>query len=144
MLYYGTIGMISLVVMMLAAVFILGFNMRGDWLQLALFAAISLASMLGFGLLIGGWAKNENQSAVLSNLVSFPLMFLSGTFFPRYIMPEWLQGITGFLPLSPIVDGFRYITTEGATLLDLGPQLALITVWGVAIYFLAIRLFRWE
>lgn len=144
MLYYGTIGMISLVVMMLAAVFILGFNMRGDWLQLALFAAISLASMLGFGLLIGGWAKNENQSAVLSNLVSFPLMFLSGTFFPRYIMPEWLQGITGYLPLSPIVDGFRYITTEGATLLDLGPQLAIIVAWGVVIYFLAIRLFRWE
>ena len=144
MLYYGTIGLLALTIMVLAAVFILHFDMRGSWLQLAMFAIISLAAMLGFGILIGGWAKNENQSAVLSNLISFPMMFLSGTFFPRYLMPEWLQGITGYLPLTPIVDGFRYITTEGATLLDLGPQLAIIAAWGVVIYVLAIRLFRWE
>jgi hypothetical protein len=50
---------------------VLGFEMRGSYIQLALFALISLMMMLGFGLLIGGWAKNENQSAVLSNLISF-------------------------------------------------------------------------
>lgn len=144
MLYYGTIGMIALAVMVAAAVLVLGFDMRGNWLQLALFAAISLISMLGIGLLVGGWSKNENQSSVLANAVAFPLMFLSGTFFPRFMMPDWLQDITNYLPLTPIVDGFRYITTEGATLLDLGPQLSLIAAWGIVIYILAVRLFRWE
>lgn len=142
--YYGLIGFISLVVMMIVALTVFQFEMRGDWLQLALFIIMAIVVMLGFGLLIGGWAKNENQAAVLSNIVSFPLMFLSGVFFPRFLMPEWLQGITGFLPLTPIVDGIRYITTEGATLLDLGPQLAIMGIWFVVIYALAIRLFRWE
>ena len=143
LIYYGVIGMMSLVLMLVVALTVFGFDMRGDWLQLGLFLMIAIMLMLGFGLLIGGWAKNENQSAVLSNAVSFPLMFLSGVFFPRFLMPEWLQGITGYLPLTPVVDGIRYITTEGATLLELGPQLAIIGVWLVVIYALAIRLFRW-
>lgn len=144
MIYYGSIGLLSLLVMILAGLFVFDFDMRGDWLQLAAFSVISIAMMLGFGVLIGGWAKNENQSAVLTNIIAFPLMFLSGVFFPRFLMPEWLQGITGYLPLTPVIDGIRYITTENATLLDLGPQLAIIAIWTVAIYALAIRLFRWE
>ena len=130
--------------MLTVALTVFGFDMRGDWLQLFAFLVLAIMLMLGFGLLIGGWAKNENQSAVFSNVVSFPLMFLSGVFFPRFLMPEWLQGITGYLPLTPVVDGIRYITTEGATLLDLGPQLLIMGVWIVVIYGLAIKLFRWE
>ena len=143
LMYYGVIGFLSLILMLVVALTVFNFDMRGDWLQLAIFLIIAIMMMLGFGLLIGGWAKNENQSAVLSNAVSFPLMFLSGVFFPRFLMPEWLQGITGYLPLTPVVDGIRYITTEGANLIDLAPQLAIIGVWVVVIYALAIRLFRW-
>lgn len=144
MMYYGLIGLMSLILMLVVAVAVFNFDMRGDWLQLAIYLLLSIMLMLGFGLLIGGWAKNENQSAVLSNAVSFPMMFLSGVFFPRFLMPDWLQGITGYLPLTPVVDGIRYITTEGATLLDLGPQFAVIGVWIIVVYTLAIRLFRWE
>lgn len=144
LIYYGLIGLLSLGVMLTVALTVFGFDMRGDWLQLFAFLVLAIMLMLGFGLLIGGWAKNENQSAVFSNVVSFPLMFLSGVFFPRFLMPEWLQGITGYLPLTPVVDGIRYITTEGATLLDLGPQLLIMGVWIVVIYGLAIKLFRWE
>ena len=144
LIYYGVIGLLSLAIMLAVAVLVLGFDMRGSWLQLLFFLIPSIMMMLGFGLFIGGWAKNENQAAVLSNAVSFPLMFLSGVFFPRFLMPEWLQGITGYLPLTPVVDGIRYITTEGATLLDLGSQLSLMGLWIVAVYILAIRLFRWE
>lgn len=143
LIYYGIIGLMSLVLMLVVALTVFNFDMRGDWLQLALFLIISIILMLGFGLLIGGWAKNENQSAVLSNAVSFPLMFLSGVFFPRFLMPEWLQGITGYLPLTPVVDGIRYITTEGASILALGPQLLVIGVWIAVVYVAAIRLFRW-
>jgi ABC-2 type transport system permease protein len=72
------------------------------------------------------------------------MMFLSGTFFPRFLMPEWLQGVTNFLPLSPVIDGIRLLTTEGKSLLDLGTQLALVLGWTVVIYLIAFRVFRWE
>lgn len=143
-LTYLLIGVLSVVLMMVVGMTLFEFNMRGDYLSFSIFTILGIITMFGFGLAIGGWAKNENQAAPLTNLVAFPLMFLSGTFFPRFVMPEWLQGVAGYLPLSPIIDGLRFITTEGKTLLDLGPQLAIMGVWTIAIYFVAIKLFRWE
>ena len=118
--------------------------MRGSYLILVIFTLIGTFSLFGFGMAIGGWAKNENQSAPLANLVAFPMMFLTGVFFPTYLMPEWLQGISKFLPLTPIIEGIRRITTEGATFFSLGPELAIIGAWTVIIYAIAFRVFRWE
>ena len=72
------------------------------------------------------------------------MMFLSGTFFPRFLMPEWLQQISAFLPLTPIIDGLRYIVNEGYTVTQLAPQLGIMAAWLVVIYLIAFRVFRWE
>lgn len=141
---YATVGLASLVLMFIVGLTVFDFDMRGDYLSFGLFALAGIIVMFGFGLAIGGWAKNENQSAPLSNLIAFPLMFLSGIFFPRFLMPDWLQGITAYLPLTPIIDGMRYIMTEGRTILDMGPQLLIMGIWAVVIYLLAFKIFRWE
>lgn len=143
-IHYLLITLLSILAMIIVGLTVFDFNMRGSWLTFGVFAVFSSAMMLGFGLLIGGWAKNENQSAPLSNLVSFPLMFLSGTFFPRFLFPEWLQNITNFLPLTPVVDGFRRIMTENASFIALAPELGIIAAWTVVIYALTVFVFRWE
>ncbi len=119
-------------------------NFQGNILELALFIILGAGVIFGFGLAIGGWAKNENQAAPLSNLISFPMMFLSGTFFPRFLMPEWLQTISGFLPLTPFIDGARMILVEGQHLTGILPQIGMLAAWGVVIYFIAFKVFRWE
>lgn len=144
MLNFTVVGILSLALMFVVGLTVFNFDMRGDYLSFGIFTLVSVLVMLGFGLAIGGWAKNENQSAPLSNLVAFPLMFLSGIFFPRFLMPDWLQKITDYLPLSPISDGMRYILTEGKTLLQLGPELLIMAVWGIVIYLIAFKFFRWE
>ncbi len=144
MAYYLIVGLISLVLMFAVAMIFFDFSMQGNWFYLAVFILLGIMLMFGFGLAIGGYAKNENQSAALTNIVALPLMFLSGVFFPRFLMPEWLQGITAYLPLTPIIDGFRLIMTEAKTLVDLLPQLGLIAVWIIIVYIVAIRVFRWE
>jgi len=98
----------------------------------------------GIGLAIGGWAKNERQAAPLGNIIVFPMMFLSGTFFPRFLMPDWLQSASAFLPLTPVIDGIRLILTEGQSLIDVSTQIWQITAWLVVIYVIAFRVFRWE
>lgn len=143
-IYYSIITALSLLLMVLAGVFVLNFDMRGSWGNFIVLASLSISMMIGIGLAIGGWAKNEAQSAPLSNLISFPLMFLSGTFFPRFLMPEWLQTATSYLPLTPVIDGFRRIMTENASLVDIAPQIGLIAGWALIIYVIAIRAFRWE
>ncbi len=59
-------------------------------------------------------------------------------------MPEWLQNISTYLPLTPVIDGIRMIATEGKHLVDLGPQLGLMALWTIIIYAVAFRVFRWE
>ncbi len=138
------VGILAVAIMFLVAVLVFDLNMRGDYLSFAAVVIIGVTTLFGIGLAVGGWAKNEKQAAPLAQLITFPMMFLSGVFFPVFLMPEWLQSITRFIPLTPIVDSIRLVVTEGQSLLDLGPQLAIISGWIVVVYVLAFRVFRWE
>lgn len=137
-------GLMSIAAMFAAAILVFDLNVVGNIFQLALFLAFGIIMILGIGLALGGWAKNERQVAPLGNIIVFPMMFLTGVFFPRFLMPNWLQDITTYIPLTPVVDGARLITTEGKSLLDLGPQMAVMAGWTVIIYIIAFRVFRWE
>lgn len=138
------IGLLVVAVMFAVAMGALSYRPSADIISLIWYVIFSISMLFGFGMAVSGWAKNENQAAPLANLVSFPMMFLSGSFFPRFLMPQWLQNISDFLPLTPVIDGLRYILTESKTLFDLGPQLAIIAVWTVVIYIIAFKTFRWE
>jgi ABC-2 type transport system permease protein len=138
------IGLLTMAILFVVAITVFDLVVVGNIFALVFFLTISIMMILGIGLAIGGWAKNERQAAPLSNIIVFPMLFLSGTFFPRYIMPEWLQTISAYLPLTPVIEGIRLISTEGKTLIQVAPQIALIAVWGVVIYVIAIRIFRWE
>jgi ABC-2 type transport system permease protein len=138
------VGMVSLAVLFAIAITVFDLTVVGNWIAIIGWVVMSIVMILGIGLAIGGWAKNERQAAPLGNLVVFPMMFLSGTFFPRFLMPEWLQNISAFLPLTPVIDGIRLIATEGQTYMQLLPQLGLILGWMVIIYIIAFRVFRWE
>lgn len=138
------VGLLSVATMLTVAITFFDLNMQGNYLTLLGMIILGTIALFGVGLAVGGWAKNENQAAPLGNLVSFPMMFLSGTFFPRFLMPEWLQTVSYFLPLTPIIDGVRLIITEGKTFMDLLPQFGLVALWVIVIYVIAFRVFRWE
>ncbi len=138
------IGLFSIAVMFLVSLSVFHFKLVGNIFELAVMIIFGIFSIFGIGLAVGGWAKNENQAAPLANIITFPMMFLSGTFFPRFAMPEWLQHLTTYLPLTPIIDGIRMVATEGKHLTQIGPQLGLILIWAVIIYAIAFRTFRWE
>lgn len=144
MISQAIIGLVSLAVMFAVAITVFHLHVVGNWLELIVFLVFGIITILGLGLAIGGWAKNERQAAPLSNIIVFPLMFLSGTFFPRFLMPQWLQSVSNYLPLTPVIDGIRLIATEGQHLSGLGPQLGLMAIWLVVIYAIAFRVFRWE
>ncbi len=137
-------GLMSIAVMFIVAILVFHLKVVGNYIELALFLAFGIIEILGIGLSLGGWAKNERQVAPLGNIIVLPMMFLTGVFFPRFLMPQWLQNVTTYMPLTPVIDGARLIATEGKSLLDLGPQLGLMAVWTVIIYIIAFRVFRWE
>jgi ABC-2 type transport system permease protein len=121
-----------------------GLQMFGDYMTLFLIVIIASAIFLALGFGIAGWAKNEDQAAPVANLVSLPMMFLSGVFFPREAMPEFLASVTAFLPLTYVIEALRANVNEGANMMALGPQLLGMAVWVVISFVIALRLFRWE
>lgn len=138
------LGLLSMAIMFAVAITVFDLHIVGNWFELILFLAFSIVTILGIGLALGGWAKNERQVAPLANIIVFPMMFLSGTFFPRFLMPEALQKVSDFIPLSPAIDGIRLIATEGKGLLDILPQIGILGGWLIIIYLIAFRVFRWE
>lgn len=141
---YTVISLISMANMLIVGLLVFKFNMRGSWLLFGLLATLGAMMMTGIGLAIGGWAQNENQSAPISNLISMPMMFLSGTFFPTFLFPEWLQAATSFVPITPLVNGLRLVMTESAGLMEVLPQIGIVSAWIVVIYIVAVKIFRWE
>lgn len=138
------VGILSVATMFIAALTIFDLSMRGNYLNLIVVVVLGVIMLFGIGLAIGGWARTENQAAPLAQIATLPMMFLSGVFFPTFLMPELLQNITKFIPLTPIIEALRLVVTENASLLDLGPQLAIIAGWTVIIYVVAFKFFRWE
>lgn len=121
-----------------------GLQMFGSYMTLLVIVLVGSAIFLAAGFAIAGWAKNEDQAAPVANLISLPMMFLSGVFFPRDAMPEFLRGITGFMPLTYINDALRAVVNEGAGLFTIGPELLGMAVWLVIAFVVAVMLFRWE
>ena len=144
MLGNAVVGLMSLALMYVVAMKLFNLHIAGNIIELIVFLVFSLILILGIGLAVGGWAKNERQAAPLANIIVFPMMFLSGTFFPRFGLPVWLQHVTDYFPLTPVIDGARLITTEGLHLSQIGSQLGIMAVWLVIVYAIAFRVFRWE
>jgi ABC-2 type transport system permease protein len=138
------VGLMSVAMMFAVALTVFNLDMQGDYLSVIALVVLGVITLFGIGLAVGGWAKNENQAAPLANMITFPMMFLSGVFFPRFLMPEWLQTVSGLLPLTPVVDGARLIITEGKTIFDIGSQVGLLALWAIIIYAIAFKVFRWE
>jgi len=121
-----------------------GLQMFGSWLVLAVIIGLALLIFLAVGFAVAGWAKNEDQAAPVANLISLPMLFLSGVFFPRDAMPEFLRGVTQFMPLTYVNEALRGVMNDGAGLMDLGPQLLGMGVWAVITFAVAVWLFKWE
>jgi ABC-2 type transport system permease protein len=105
---------------------------------------LALLVFMGFGFLITGVARNQNVIPIYANLFMFPQYFLSGTFFPKTALPLFMQPFIQFLPLTALNDAMRNVAFEGASLFSTWPQMLVLLVWGLVIYIVTARIFRWE
>ena len=132
------------VILAAVAVLLFGAEFAGNFFAVLLAAGLGGAVFLALGFAVSGWARTEQQAAPLANIVSLPMMFLSGVFFSRDVLPQILQRITDFLPLTYLVEAIRGITVQGDTIWMQWPNLLGLAVWLVVAFVIANRTFRWE
>jgi ABC-2 type transport system permease protein len=78
------------------------------------------------------------------NAVMLPMYVLSGVFFSSDRFPEVMQPLVRALPLTWLNDGLRAVMNDGAGLDAVAVPLAVLCVWGVVTFALALRFFRWR
>jgi ABC-2 type transport system permease protein len=97
----------------------------------------------GIGMVIAGFLKDPEAASGLGNAISFPMMFLSGTYFPLSIMPGYLQNVARFLPLYYFQDGLKASMMTGNVTTALG-DLAVIGVLAIAFILVGSFATKWR
>ncbi len=138
------ICLVQLTGLILAAIFLFQVIFVGNMLSLYLFILLGTVVFLCIGFCLGSIAKSQQAIIAIGNLVTFPQMILSGIFFPIEALPDLVQPIAKLLPLSFISTGIREIAINGASLLELFPQLVGVAIWAVIVLVLSIRMFVWK
>src|SRR5579872_4643254 len=123
------------------------FTMVNGWItfwEMLFLSLFGLIVFMGCGFIISSVAKNESVIPIFANVITLPQFLLSGTFFTIDVFPSWLQPICRWLPLTQLNDAMRAVSFEGAHLTDCGKQLGILVLWGIVIYAVAIKVFKWE
>jgi ABC-type multidrug transport system permease subunit len=118
--------------------------MRGSYLALiALYAAGALC-MISLGLSVASRLRTEELADGLLNLLSWPMLLLSGVWFSMKGTSAAAQAASQIIPLTYLVEGARAVMIDGASLIDVLPQIALLLGIGTVLMAIAARMFRWE
>jgi len=140
-------NLLTVIVLIAFGHYMYQFTLSNGWItffNMLVLSFIALLVFMGFGFFVSAIAKTQTVIPIYANLFMFPQYFLSGTFFPKTSLPAFLQPIIKFLPLTAVNDAMRNVAFEGASLASCWPQLAILAGWGIVIYTLTARVFRWD
>ncbi len=140
-------SMFSSVIIIVIGKYFFGFTLVNGFetfINMMILSILALIVFLGFGFVVSGIAKNESAVPPIANLITLPQFLLAGTFFPISNFPEWLQPVSRILPLTYLNEALRKISFEGASLFDVRYDILILLVWGIVIYALAVKVFKWE
>jgi ABC-2 type transport system permease protein len=101
-------------------------------------------TFIALGYVIGSFAPTEEAANGMTSVVQFPLMFLSGTFFPIDAMPDALRAVARAMPLTYLGDALRQVMVDGTPFSPLWVCFAVLAGWLVVCFGIAFRFFRWQ
>ncbi len=135
-------------VLLMVGIFVSGVDVSPGyamfWLEVIPLIILGGVVFASLGLAISGIAKTENTAAPLANIVTLPMMFLSGVFIPHSVIPDWVVAFAKWLPLTFLADAMREMVNSGETLLIQGASILGLAVWAAICFALTVKAFRWE
>ena len=117
---------------------------RGSLLDLGVLCVLGSLSFSAIGLLIAARARTLETASGLMNLVMLPMWIFSGVFFSAQRFPDLIQPFVRALPLTATIDALRANMLQGAALAQVASEVAVLGMWLVVCFALALKLFRWR
>ena len=141
-LYQFILAVLSTIAMLLVSYAVFNVSLQiNAWLPV--FIVLDVFAFVGIGMILTRFAKEAESAAAAANAISFPMMFLSGSFFPLEMMPGFMQTVARILPLYYVNEGLRAAMVFNNHMAALRHS-AIIGVFAAVVFILGIIATKWE
>jgi ABC-2 type transport system permease protein len=141
-LYQFTLAIVTTIAMLLVGYAVYNVSLQiNAWLPV--FIVLDVFAFVGIGMILTRFVKEAQSAAAAANAIMFPMMFLSGSFFPIEMMPGFLQTLARILPLYYVNEGLRASMVFVDHMAALRYS-AIIGVFAAVVFILGIVATRWE
>lgn len=135
-------GILQGVLILVLAIVLFGVTVHGNILLVFALLLLGVFSFVGLGVVLTSFARDQETAVMIMTTIMFPMMFLSGVFFPIEQMPWFMQSISKFLPLTYVADSLRKVMVLGADIPALTTDLSILVVFGVVMTAIAVPVFK--
>jgi ABC-2 type transport system permease protein len=135
-------GILQGVLILVLAMTLFGVTVHGNILLVFALLLLGVFSFVGLGVVLTSFAKDQETAVMMMTTIMFPMMFLSGVFFPIEQMPWFMQGIAKFLPLTYVADSLRKVMVLGASIPEITPELSILILFGLVMIAIAVPVFK--
>jgi ABC-2 type transport system permease protein len=139
-----TIALVQTGLILALSVWVFNVQIQGNMLAVLGLVVLGAIAFISLGYLIAAISKTVDAANGITSAVNFPMMFLSGIFFPLAALPLFLTPIVRALPLTYLGDALRQIMMGGTPAFPMWVDLAVLAAWTLVCSLLAVRLFKWE
>jgi ABC-2 type transport system permease protein len=135
-------GILQGVLILVLSMMLFGVTIHGNILLVFALLLLGVFSFVGLGVVLTSFAKDQETAVMMMTTIMFPMMFLSGVFFPIEQMPWFMQTISKVLPLTYVADALRKVMVLGADIPALTTELSVLIVFGVVMTAIAVPVFK--
>ncbi len=135
-------GLLQGVLILILASLLFGVSIQGNILLVFALLVLGVFSFVGLGVVLTSFAKDQETAMMVMMTLMFPMMFLSGVFFPVQQMPWYMQDISKMLPLTYAADALRKVMVLGAGIPEITTELAVLIAFGVVMIGIAVPVFK--
>lgn len=124
------------------AVTLFGVSIHGNPLLIFGLLLLAVFSFVGLGVVITSFAEDQETAMMVMMTLMFPMMFLSGVFFPIQQMPWYMQSISNLLPLTYAADALREVMLYGVGITQITPELTVLIGFGTVMTIIGVMVFK--
>ena len=135
-------GILQGSLILILAVALFGITIHGSIPLIFALLILGVFSFVGLGVVITSFAKDQETAGMVMMTLMFPMMLLSGVFFPIQQMPQFMQNISRVLPLTYASTALRKVMVLGAGVPAITTELAVLIGFGAVMTTIAVPIFK--
>ena len=137
-----TRGMMQGIIVLALSIVLFGVVVQGSIALILGILLLGVFSLVGLGVLITSFTSTEETATMIMMTLTFPMMFLSGVFFPISQMPQFMQVIAQFLPLTYTISALRQVVVLGVGVPAISRDIVILFGFGIVLLSAALVAFE--